>query len=327
MLPVYRGVVLALSVTIGLCSTLDDASAQTYPSRPIKLVMPFGAGSASDSIARIVAEKLGALLGQRVLIENRAGAGGNIGTHEVAKAEPDGYTLVFAAPGPFVINKTLETLPYDPEADFEPVSLVATLVNVLVVNPKKISVSNVQDFIAYVKERPSQISYSSVGKGSSQHLAAAYFDVVTGTRMVHVPYRSGSQIAVDLVSGDVPVSFQLIPNVAGHLTTGEVKPLAVTTKARSKSLPDVPTMAEAGVGNYESYAWFGIAAPKGTPAPILERLHSETVKAVADPAVQARLLEIGVEPATSTRAEFRSFISSEIVKWRDIIQKAGIKGD
>lgn len=312
---------------IALGSVLDAAAAQTYPSRPIRLVMPFGAGSASDSIARIVADRLAAGLGQRILVENKAGAGGNVGTAEVAKAEPDGYTLVFAAPGPFVINKTLERLPYEPETDFEPISLVGTLVNVLVVNPKKIPVATVQEFITYVKQRPDQIGYSSVGKGSSQHLAAAYFDMVTGTRMRHVPYRSGTQIAVDLVSGDVPVSFQLIPNVAAHLTTGEIKPLAVTAKTRSKSLPNVPTMAEEGVQNYESYAWFGIAAPKSTPAPILERLHAELVKTVADPGVQARLIEIGVEPATNTRDEFKKFVSSEIVKWRDIIQSAGIKAD
>ncbi len=151
--------------------------------------------------------------------------------------------------------------------------------------------------------------------------------MVAGTRMLHVPYRSGSQIAVDLVSGDVPVSFQLIPNVVAHLATGELKPLAVTTKQRSKSLPNVPTMAEQGVTNYESYAWFGIAAPKGTPAPILERLNGELVKTMADPTVQARLVEIGVEPTSSTREEFKAFISSEIVKWRDIIQGAGIKAD
>ena len=312
---------------IALGSVLDAAAAQTYPSRPIRLVMPFGAGSASNSIARIVADRLAAGLGQRILVENKAGAGGNVGTAEVAKAEPDGYTLVFAAPGPFVINKTLERLPYEPETDFEPISLVGTLVNVLVVNPKKIPVATVQEFITYVKQRPDQIGYSSVGKGSSQHLAAAYFDMVTGTRMRHVPYRSGTQIAVDLVSGDVPVSFQLIPNVAAHLTTGEIKPLAVTAKTRSKSLPNVPTMAEEGVQNYESYAWFGIAAPKSTPAPILERLHAELVKTVADPGVQARLIEIGVEPATNTRDEFKKFVSSEIVKWRDIIQSAGIKAD
>ena len=321
------GRMMLVGAFIALGSVLDAAAAQTYPSRPIRLVMPFGAGSASDSIARIVADRLAAGLGQRILVENKAGAGGNIGTAEVAKAEPDGYTLVFAAPGPFVINKTLERLPYEPETDFEPISLVGTLVNVLVVNPKKIPVATVQEFITYVKQRPDQIGYSSVGKGSSQHLAAAYFDMVTGTRMRHVPYRSGTQIAVDLVSGDVPVSFQLIPNVAAHLTTGEIKPLAVTAKTRSKSLPNVPTMAEEGVQNYESYAWFGIAAPKSTPAPILERLHAELVKTVADPGVQARLIEIGVEPATNTRDEFKKFVSSEIVKWRDIIQSAGIKAD
>jgi tripartite-type tricarboxylate transporter receptor subunit TctC len=322
-----RAAAMFVGAFLTLCSSFDDTAAQTYPSRPIKLVMPFGAGSASDSIARIVAERLAAGLGQRILVENKAGAGGNIGTAEVAKAEPDGYTLVFAAPGPFVINKTLETLSYNPETDFEPISLVGMLANVLVVNPKKIPVADVGAFIAYVKQRPGAISYSSVGKGSSQHLAAAYFDMVTGTRMLHVPYRSGTQIAVDLVSGDVPVSFQLIPNVAAHLATGDIKPLAVTTKARSKSLPDVPTMAEQGVSNYESYAWFGLAAPKGTSAAILDRLHAEVVKTIADPAVQARLVEIGVEPTTTTREELKTFIASEIVKWRDIIQTAGIKGD
>lgn len=305
----------------------SGALAQSYPDRPVKLVLPFGAGSASDTIARIVADKLGDLLGQRVLVENRAGAGGNIGTAAVAKAEPDGYTLVFAAPGPFVLNKTLEKLPYDPEGDFELISPVATLVNVLVVNPAKIPVANVQEFIAYVKQRPGEVSYSSVGIGSSQHLAAAYFDIVTSTKMVHVPYRSGSQIAVDLVWGDVSVSFQLIPNVIAQLNAGQIKALAVTTKARSKSLPDVPTMAEAGVANYESYAWFGIAAPKGTPAPVLERLSRDIRTAVADPTVQKRLIEIGVEPHSSTPAEFRAFISAEIAKWNKIIRDVGIKSN
>lgn len=303
------------------------ALAETYPSRPIKLVMPFGAGSASDTIARIVADKLGEDLGQRVLVDNRAGAGGNIGTDAVAKADPDGYTLLFVAPGPFVINRSLETLPYDPERDFAFVARVANLVNVLVVNPTKIPVSTVQDFIRFVKDRPGQIGYASVGRGSSQHLAGAYFDIVTGTRMVHVPYRSGSQIAVDLVSGDVPVSFQLIPNVITQLSANQLRPLAVTTKARSRALPDVPTMEEAGVGNYESYAWFGIAAPRGTPDEVVARLHKATAFAVADRTAQARLLEIGVDPFISTPAEFKSFVSSEIVKWRDIITKAGIKGE
>jgi tripartite-type tricarboxylate transporter receptor subunit TctC len=245
----------------------------------------------------------------------------------VARSEPDGYTLVFAAPGPFVINKTLDNLPYDPERDFEFISPVAQLVNVLVVNPTKIPVGSVQEFVSFVKDRPGQIGYASVGRGSSQHLAGAYFDVVTGTKMVHVPYRSGSQIAIDLVKGDVPASFQLIPNVVGQLAAGQLKALAVTTKQRSRSLPDVPTMEEAGVANYESYGWFGLAAPKGTPASVVERLQRETAAAVADPAVQARLVEIGTEPGSSSSAEFKAFVSAEIVKWRDIIGKAGIKSE
>jgi tripartite-type tricarboxylate transporter receptor subunit TctC len=322
-----RSLLTSAWIGLAVAACAGPAAADTYPSRPIRLVMPFGPGSASDTIARIVAEKLGAQLGQRVLVENRAGAGGNIGTDAVAKSDPDGYTLVFAAPGPFVINRTLDTLPYDPERDFEFVSLVAQLVNVLVVNPTKIPVPNVQEFIAFVKARPGQIGYASVGRGSSQHLAGAYFDVVAGTKMVHVPYRSGSQIAVDLVSGDVPASFQLIPNVVGQLAAGQLKALAVTTKKRSRSLPDVPTMEEAGVANYESYGWFGFAVPKGTPAEIIERLQRETAAAVADPAVQARLVEIGTEPGSSTSEEFKAFVSAEIVKWRDIIGKAGIKSE
>ncbi|MDB5590138.1 tripartite tricarboxylate transporter substrate binding protein [Enterovirga sp.] len=314
---------LALAAAWAAPATAQDS----YPSRPIKLVMPFGPGSASDTIARIVADKLGQQLGQRVLVENKAGAGGNVGTDAVAKSDPDGYTLVFVAPGPFVINRTLDQLPYDPEKDFEFISPVARLVNVLVVNPAKIPVANVQEFIAFVKARPNQIGYASVGRGSSQHLAGAYFDIAAGTKMVHVPYRSGSQIAVDLVSGDVPASFQLIPNVVAQIGAGQVKALAVTTKTRSRSLPDVPTMLEAGVPDYESYAWFGLAAPKGTPAAIISRLEREVAAAVADPKVQARPIEIGTEPESSSAAEFKRFVSAEVVKWREIITKAGIKSE
>lgn len=321
---IRRMLLLAGAAALAAGLTLGSAMAQTYPDKPIRLIMPFGAGSASDTIARIVSEKLGEVLGQRILVENRAGAGGNIGTAAVARSPADGYTLVFAAPGPFVVNKTLDSLPYEPETDFEFISPVANLVNVLVVNPAKIPVANVQEFIRYVKERPGAVSYSSVGPGSSQHLAAAYFDMVTGTRMVHVPYRSGSQLALDLVTGDVPVSFQLIPNVIAQITSKEAKPLAVTTKQRSTTFPDIPTMAEAGVENYESYAWFGFAAPKGTPAPILAQLSKAVRTTMADPIVQKRLLEIGVEPTSSSPEEFKSFVSAEIVKWSGIIKNAGI---
>ncbi|MCK9914405.1 hypothetical protein MXD81_35140 [Microbacteriaceae bacterium K1510] len=317
---------LALAAALALVA-MTGAMAQGYPDRPVRLIVPFGAGSASDSIARIVADGLGERLGQRVFVENHAGAGGNNGTGSAAKAAADGYTLVFAAPGPFVINKSLTPLTYDPEKDFEPVSLVAKLVNVLVVNPDKIPVTNVKDFISYIRQRPGEISYSSVGVGSSQHLAAAYFDIVAGTKMVHVPYRSGSQVAVDLVSGSVPVSFQLIPNVTAQLQAGQVKALAVTTKTRSQALPNVPTMAEQGITDYECYAWFGIAAPKGTPAPIIERLNRDIRATMADATTQKRLLDIGVEPSSSTPAEFKTFVADEIAKWSVIIKKAGIQAN
>lgn len=304
---------------------LSSARAQDYPNRPIKLIMPFGAGSASDSIARIVSDALGQRLGQRIVVENQAGAGGNVGTNAVARSAPDGYTLVFAAPGPFVINKASGTLPYDPQKDFALISTVAKLVNVLVVNPTAIPVSSVAEFISHVKARPEEISYSSVGLGSSQHLAGAYFDMVAGTRMIHIPYRSGSQIALDLVSGTVPVSFQLIPNVIAQLQAGQVKALAVTASTRSRALPDVPSMAEQGLTNYESYAWFGFAAPRATPAPIIERLHRELAMTMANPAVQKRLLDIGVEPDSSTPQAFDQFLAAEIAKWTEVIQKGNIK--
>jgi tripartite-type tricarboxylate transporter receptor subunit TctC len=319
-----RGLVAALA-SFAAVAGVQPASAQAYPDRAIKLIMPFGAGSASDSIARIVADGLSARLGQRVVVENRPGAGGNTGTAAAAKAAPDGYTLVFAAPGPFVVNRTLGGLPYDPEKDFEPISTVAKLVNVLVVNPDKVPAKTVTEFIAFVKGKPGQINYSSVGLGSSQHLAAAYFDIVAGTQMSHVPYPSGSALAIDLVSGEVPVSFQLIPNVSSQLAAGQIRALAVTTKTRSKALPDVPTMAEQGVKDYESYAWFGIAAPKGTPQAVIDRLNKEIVATVADPAVQKRLIEIGVEPDSSTPAQFKAFLAEESTKWAGIIAKAGIK--
>lgn len=323
--PSICGLAAAALFAVGVLAVSAPARAQSYPDRPIKLIMPFGAGSASDSIARIVADGLTTRLGQRVIVENRPGAGGNTGTAAAAKAAPDGYTLVFAAPGPFVVNRTLGGLPYDPEKDFEPISTVAKLVNVLVVNPAKVPVKTVAEFIEFVKSKPGEINYSSVGLGSSQHLAAAYFDIVAGTRMAHVPYPSGSQLAIDLVSGEVPVSFQLIPNVSSQLAAGQVRALAVTTKTRSKALPNVPTMAEQGVNDYESYAWFGIAAPKGTPQAVIDRLNHEIVATVADPAVQKRLIDIGVEPDSSTPAEFKAFLAAESAKWSGIIATAGIK--
>lgn len=318
----------ALAASLAATFAVGEASAQAYPSRPVKVIVPFLAGSATDVTGRLLAERLAEGLGVSFVVENKGGAGGNIGTDIVAKAEPDGYTLAHSATGPLAVNKTLfQKLPYDPERDLAPISLTATLVNVLVVNPKVIPVRNVKEFIQYAKERPGQVNYSSIGNGSSQHLAAVAFEQATGVKLKHVPYRGAPPIVVDLISGDVPVTFQNIPNVSGPLATGQVKALAVTAKNRSKVLPDVPTMQEEGLAGFESYAWFGLVAPKGTPTAIVERLNREVVKALADPVVQKRMIEIGAEPRPSSPSEFKEFISAEVAKWRKVIQDAGITID
>ena len=313
---------------VALLAITAAANAQSYPSQTVKMVVPFPAGGATDIIARIVAERLSEFLGSRIVVENRGGAGGNLGTASVATADPDGRTILFSASGPLAVNKILyKNLPYDPEKDFSPLSLVAKLPNVLVVNPKMIPVKTVPEFISYVKERPGQINYSSIGVESSQHLAGALFEQISKTRMNHVSYRAATNIVIDMLSGQVPASFQLIPNVWAQLTAGDIRPIAVTSRERSLALPDVPTMAEQGLPDFESFAWFGLLVPKGTPQPIVERLHGFISKTMDDPNVRKRLIEIGADPAKSTPQEFKDLISSQVAKWRDVIKDANITVD
>jgi tripartite-type tricarboxylate transporter receptor subunit TctC len=302
-----------------------QAQVQGWPSRPIKVVVPFLAGSATDVTARLISERLAEYLGVSFVVENKPGAGGNLGTDAVVKADADGYTLSYTASGPLAINRTLfSKLPYDPEKDVEPISRTAILANVLVINPKTIPVKNIPEFIAYAKERPGQINYSSIGNGSSQHLAAVQFELATGVKMKHVPYRGVPPIIVDLISGDVPVAFQNVTSVLAPLSSGQAKALALTTKKRSALLPDVPTLEQEGLKDFESYAWFALVAPKGTPAAIVERLNKETVRALADSALRKRMIEIGAEPSPTTQAELKTLIADEVVKWRKVIQDAGI---
>lgn len=317
---------LAFSLASALIIGSGTAGAQGYPTRQIRIIVPFAAGGASDAVVRIVAEKMGDSLG-RLLIDNRAGAGGNIGTDQGAKAEPDGYTVVFSTSGPLAVNKSLyDKLPYDPEKDLEPISLLATLPNVLVVNPK-LPIGTTKDFIDYVKARPDEVNYSSIGNGSSQHLAGVLFERDTGIKMRHVPYRTAGQIVVDMMSGDVPTSFQLLPNVLSQVQDGKIKTIAVMSKTRSRAMPNVPTMAEQGVPGIESAAWFGLLVPRGTPQPIKDRLNKEVVKVLADPAVQKLLLDIGADPTSSTQEEFKELISAETAKWRELIKEMNIKPD
>jgi tripartite-type tricarboxylate transporter receptor subunit TctC len=300
------------------------ASAQTYPDRPIRVVVPFSGGSASDVVTRIVLDKMSPSLGQLFIIENQPGAGGNIGTATIARAEPNGYHLVMSTSGPLAVNKTLtKNLPYDPEQAFEPITMLATLPSVIVVS-KNLPVRSLLELIAYAKARPDELTYSSVGVGSAQHVAGLFFEQLTGTKMRHLSYRVTAQLVTDVMTGIVPLSFQNVPNVLGQVQSGDLRPLAVASKTRLLTLPNVPTAAEAGLAGFESSAWFALLAPRDTPKPIIEKLNLVAVAALNDTDLRKRLTDIGAEPAPMSAEELRGFISSEIVKWRDILTRGGV---
>ena len=302
------------------------AAAQEYPARPVTVIVPFSGGSASDVMTRVVLERMGASVGHRFVVDNRPAAGGNVGTLATVKAEPDGYTLVMSSSGPLAANVTLyKSLGYDPERDLQPIALFASLPNVVVVSAK-LPVHSLQQLADYARARPN-VPYGSVGNGSSQHLAGAFFEQIAGVRMQHVPYRITAQMITDLVGGEVPVSFQLVPNVIGQIRAGQLRPLAVAAAKRLAVLPQVPTAAEAGMKDYESAAWFAFLAPKNTPRPIVERLNREVLAATADASVRARFADLGAEPLGSTPEELSRFISAEIAKWRGIITRGGISID
>lgn len=300
-----------------------QTAAQDYPARPVTVVVPFSAGSASDVIARVVLERMGTAMGRPFVVDNRPAAGGNVGTQAVARALPDGYTIVMSASGPLAVNRVLNpNLGYDPERDFAPIALYASLPNVVVVSTK-LPIGSLADLVDYAKKNPNT-PYGSVGNGSSQHLAGALFEQMAGAKMTHVPYRQTGQLVTDLVSGQVPVSFQLVPNVLGQIKSGQLRALAVADDKRLPALPDVPTAAEAGIQGYQSAAWFAFLAPANTPKPIVDRLHREVVAAMNDPAVRARFADMGAVPLASSPEELGKHISAEIVKWRGLIAKAGI---
>jgi tripartite-type tricarboxylate transporter receptor subunit TctC len=314
------GAGIALAAVLGGTA----AEAQTYPARPIQVIVPFAGGSASDVVTRILLERAGKSIGHPFIIDNRPGAGGNTGTLAAARATPDGYTLVGSGSGPVAANKTLyRDLGYDPEKDFEPVAMIAAF-PIVIVASAKLPVKTLSELIAYAKERPNQLNYGSVGIGSSQHLAGAYFDQVVGVKLTHVPYRNIAQYAPDLISGAVPLGFQWLPNVLATLNSGGAKALAVSTKTRMTALPDVPTTAEAGLPGYDPSGWFTMLAPRGTPKPVVAKLNQELNAALKDPAVRERFTEQGAEALVFTPEELATFIAAEIAKWRDIIAKAGI---
>jgi tripartite-type tricarboxylate transporter receptor subunit TctC len=314
---------IALAMSIAALGTAR-AQAQDYPTRPIQVIVPFAGGSASDVVTRIMLHEMSKSLGQNFVVDNRPGAGGNTGTDAATKTAPDGYTLLMSTSGPLAANKTLfKTLGYDPKKDLAPISLFAVLPNVIVIN-SKLPPKTLMEFIAYAKAHPKELNYGSVGVGSSQHLAAAYFEQIVGIQLTHVPYRNIAQYTPDFIAGQVPLGFQFLPNVLGLIKSGDARPLAVSSNKRMMALPDVPTAAEAGVKNYETFGWLALLAPAGTPKPIVDKIYKALAEAVKDPTVKERFLEQGAEPVSPGPEELEKFIASETVKWRDIINKAGI---
>jgi tripartite-type tricarboxylate transporter receptor subunit TctC len=302
-------------------------AAQAWPAKPIRYIVPFPPGGATDIIARAVAGEISKTLGQQVVIDNRGGAGGNIGTDIVAKAAPDGYTILMGTVGTHGINVSLYSkLPYDAVRDFAPVTLVATVPNVLVVHPS-VPVKSVKELIAYAKANPGKLNFASSGNGTSIHLSGELFKTMTGVSMVHIPYKGSAPALADLLGGQADLMFDNLPPSLPHIKSGRLHALAVTTARRSAAMPDLPTMAEAGVPGYESGSWFGVLAPAGTPKDIVNRLNAEIVKALAVPEIRERLQAQGAEPVGNTPEQFAAFIRSEITKWAKVVKDSGAKID
>lgn len=321
-----RRSLLSLGASAALAAAgLRSAQAQDYPARPVQVLVPFAGGSASDVITRILLNRMSTSLGQAFVVDNRPGAGGNIGTAAAAHAAPDGYTLLMSTSGPLAANKSLyKELPYDPMKDLAPIGLFATMPNVIVIN-SKLPPKSLAELIDYAKGHPRELNYGTVGVGSSQHLSAAYFEQLTGTELTHVPYRNIAAYTPDFIAGQVPLGFQLLPNVLGLIKSGDARPLAVASDKRMTALPDVPTAAEAGLKNYESAAWLALLAPASTGKAVVDKLYAAMVEAANDPKVRTLFVEQGAEPLVMDPQGLTNFMTSETRKWAGIIKKIGIE--
>ncbi len=322
----------SIAILAAFCAALalpGLATAQSaWPSKPVRIVVPFAPGGTTDILARVLAPELSKVFGQSFVVDNKAGAGGNIGAEIVAKSPADGYTLLMGTVGTHGINKALYAkLPYDPQKDFAPVTLVAGVPNVMVMNTKRaqeLGIASVADFVRYAKAHPGRLNMASSGNGTSIHLAGELFKSRNGIYMTHIPYRGSGPALKDLIGGAVDVMFDNLPSAMPHIQSGSLKAFAVTSGQRSAALPDLPTVAEAGkLPGFEASSWFGLLAPAGTPADIVARLQQETAKAMALPAVKERLLAQGAIPGGNSPAEFAQQIDAEITKWAGVVKASG----
>jgi tripartite-type tricarboxylate transporter receptor subunit TctC len=314
---------LALALSLLFCMNVWGQEA--WPSRPLRFILPFPPGGSTDILGRLISERLAAGLGQPLVTENRGGAGGNVGAEAAARSPADGYTIVLVAPSLAISPTLYSKLNYDPVKDLAPVSLVATVPNVMITQPSL--PGELREFIALARSKPGALNFGSGGAGTSNHLAGELFNLVAGTKLVHIPYKGVNLAMQDVLSGRVQLVFIGIPAAAPHIKAGRLRALAVVAPQRSSALPEVPTVAEAGLADFEVTTWYGVLVPAGTPRAVITRLNAELVKVMHAPELKEKLAAMGTDPLTSTPEEFAAYIKSEIAKWGDVIRKSGVKAD
>ena len=327
MNPLFRTIVVVLAAACASFAVTSAAEAQPYPTKTVRLVVPFPPGGSLDFAGRLIAQKLTEMWGQSVVVENKPGAGGNIGADLVAKSPPDGYTILLGALSTHAVNPSLyKSMPYDAVKDFAPITLIAITPNVLVVNAAS-PVNNVKDFVAYTKANPGKLSFGSGSNGSAGHLAGELYKVETGTDAVHIPFKGGAPATQALLAGDTQFMFDNLANAMAQVKAGKLKALAVTTAQRSPLVPELPTMAEAGLPGFDISTWYGLFAPAGTPPAIVARWNADVTKILNSPDVRAKFVADGAEPSPDTPEQFARMISSELAKYARIIKASGAKVD
>ena len=312
-------------VSVVLAAMPSLATAQAYPAKPIRWISPWPAGGANDIFSRAIGQKIGESLGQQVLVDNRPGAAGTIGSDIAAKAPADGYTLVMGSSPTHAIAPALyPALPYDPLRDFSAVTLVGSVPNVLVLHPS-VPAKTVKEFIAVAKARPGKLNFASTGNGTSQHLSAELFKFMAGLDMVHIPYKGTAPALTELVAGQVDLAFENMPALIPHIQAGRLRALAVTTTKRSAVMPELPTIAEAALPGYDASVWFGVFAPVGTPRPVIDRLHGEILKALQTQDLKSRMVAMGTDVSGMGPDDFSAYVRKEIPKWANLVKAAGVK--
>ncbi|MEO7725802.1 MAG: tripartite tricarboxylate transporter substrate binding protein [Burkholderiales bacterium] len=323
---VVLAILSALIVVPAHAQPASTGSGQAYPAKPVRLIVPFVAGGTADVLSRVLAQRLTKEYGQQVVVENRPGSGGHVGAEAAARATPDGYTIVFGTIGIHAAYAIYSKLGYDPARDLQPVAMYADVPNILIVHPS-VPAKSVREFIALAKSNPGRLNFGTAGSGSSTHMCGEWFKLVTGVNLTHVPYKGSAQAMQDLLGGQIELMFENLPTAIAQVRAGKVRALGMTSRQRSPSMPEVPTVAESGVPGFEATAWFTIAAPAKVPADIIRKLNADMNAFLKAPEMQQRWVDMGVVPLGGSPADAEKFFVSEREKWNKVIKAAGIRGD